>query len=72
MLFLGITKEDLWTPDTAEDDLNIMNAKMFPVASTTDSPSLADILWLTDTENTNRAFVNKWRSSWRLSISEVF
>ena len=51
--------------------MNIMTAKLFPVASTCSTPSLADVLWLTNTDNMDRAFLQSWRSSWRLSLSEV-
>lgn len=71
MCVAGITKEDLWPPHVEEDDMNIMNAKLFPVAHTDRTPSLADILWLANTDSTDRTLLQPWRSSWRLSLAEV-
>ncbi|KAJ8302778.1 hypothetical protein KUTeg_019174 [Tegillarca granosa] len=54
------------------DDQSIMTAKLFPVFHATDSVGLREILWLhgqiTDEDT---AILNRWRSSWRLSLGEI-
>ncbi|KAK3086211.1 hypothetical protein FSP39_015281 [Pinctada imbricata] len=69
----GILKEDLWGTDVADDDQNILNAKLFPVFHATDPIGMHEILWLQGQteERENAGILHRWRSSWRLSLKEI-
>ncbi|ELU00095.1 hypothetical protein CAPTEDRAFT_168292 [Capitella teleta] len=70
----GIFDEDLWDNQIKEKDRNLLNAKLFPVFCATKSISLVEYLWLqapSTSNNTARAILDRWRSSWRMSLVEI-
>ena len=68
----GIIKEDLWATDVDNDDQTIMTAKLFPVFHASEQVGLKEILWLQgQMEDKNRSILNRWRSSWRLSLQDI-
>jgi fucokinase len=57
-----------------EKKKNLMNAKMFPVFCATKPITLIEYLWLqspSTTNNNSRGILERWRSSWRMSLVEV-
>ncbi|XP_059142125.1 L-fucose kinase-like [Physella acuta] len=69
----GITREELWESNMADDLQTILTAKLFPVFHISELVGLKEILWLMGTvhDDKDRTILKRWRESWRISLSDI-